>query len=54
MKNVFDELISRLDTALKIKSEDVSIGSFKTEKQVDQRLKKNNTQNSDCGKNTKV
>ena len=51
MKNAFDGLISRLDTAEKriFELEAISIEIFKTEKQREQKLKKKKTQNRISG-----
>ena len=51
MKNAFDGLISRLDTAEKriFELEAISIEIFKTERQREQKLKKKKTQNRISG-----
>lgn len=48
MKNAFDELISRLDTAEERlpKLEDVSVESMRAKKQTEQSLKKSKTEHS--------
>lgn len=54
--NLFDELVSRLNTAEKKKSklEDISIEPLNTKRLGERRLEKQNRISKDCGTTTKV